>query len=283
MFGVNSESAHGQPRRARYRRGGFTSSSGQVVRLPDLRQWAMTPPPHILPRSNRRPYGIASTACTTTMHPGKVPPNKGRLAMKERGKEGGLCRWQLGAADFGKLRLRGNLHCCDAGERWCAAAGGNNRGQCCSICRQQTFFGHALRYCGGRGRSDLWRQHRFLGRPGIWYVVAFEMGISHRARRAEEEAGTVSICSPRREDRLLRTFRRFAARLCGTAGRSKRIVPFAVPRLQCGRGNCLGDSVRSRRIRAWRRYSSNRWTIWMGGAYCSDRFCRPSLALLQEK
>src|SRR5258707_9190601 len=62
MFGVNSESAHGQPRRARYRRGGFTSASGQVVRLPDLRQWAMTPPPHIQPRSNRRPYGIASTA-----------------------------------------------------------------------------------------------------------------------------------------------------------------------------------------------------------------------------
>ena len=174
------------------------------------------------------------------MHAGRVPPNKGRLAMKERGKQRGFFRWQLGSAHSGKLRLRGNLHCCDAGERWCSAAGGNDPGQCCSICRQQTFFGHTLRYCGGRGRSDLWRQHRFLGRPPIWYVVAFEMGISDRARRTEEEAGTVSICSPRREDRLLRTFRRFAARLCGTAGWSKWIVPFAVPHLSMRRGELPG-------------------------------------------
>jgi membrane protein DedA with SNARE-associated domain len=67
------------------------------------------------------------------MHAGRVPPNKGRLAMKERGKQRGFFRWQLGSAHSGKLRLRGNLHCCDAGERWCSAAGGNNPGQCCSI------------------------------------------------------------------------------------------------------------------------------------------------------
>src|SRR5258708_8630589 len=66
------------------------------------------------------------------------------------------------------------------------------------------------------------------------------MGISHRARRAEEEAGTVSICSPRREDRLLRTFRRFAARLFRTAGCSKWIVPFAGPHLQYGGGGWPG-------------------------------------------
>ena len=79
--------------------------------------------------------------------------------------------------------------------------------------------------------------------------------------------------------RFVALLRAFAALLAGANGLS----PLRFLIFQCGGGNCLGDSVRSWRIRAWRRYSSNRWTIWMGGAYCSDRFGRPSLALLQEK
>ncbi len=93
---------------------------------------------------------------------------------------------------------------------------------------------------------------------GFW--VGREFGTSLLSRwgyligldeRTEEEAGAVSICPPRREDRLLRTFRRFAACLCSTARWRKRIVPFAVSHLQCGGGNCLGDSVRSWRLRTW--------------------------------
>jgi len=82
---------------------------------------------------------------------------------------------------------------------------------------------------------------------------------------------------------LLRTFRRFAACLCGTAGWRKQVVSFAVSHLQCGGGNCLGDSVRSWRIRTWRRYSSNRRTIWMGGALWGDSFCLPSFGATTRK
>ena len=139
-----------------------------------------------------------------------------------------------------------------------------------------------LRHCGGCRRGDRWRQRRFLGRPGIWHVIACA-GIFDRARRTEKEPGTVSICPPRREDRLLRKFRCFTPRLCGAAGWRKRIVPYKVSHLQRSWRNCLGDSVRSWWFRTWRRYSSNRRTIWMDGAHCGDRCCPLSMALLQEK
>jgi len=120
------------------------------------------------------------------------------------------------------------------------------------------------------------------GSAGNLVRRCFRDGISDRARRTEEEAGQYLFARHGGKivffGRFVALLRAFAALLAGANGLSP-----CVPHLQCGGGNCLGDSVRSWRIRAWRRYSSNRWTIWMGGAYCSDRFGRPSLALLQEK
>jgi len=52
----------------------------------------------------------------------------------------------------------------------------------------------------------------------------------------------------------------------------KRVASFAISHLQCSGGNCLGDSVRSWRIRTWRRHSPNRRTIWLGGAHCAIVF-----------
>jgi hypothetical protein len=63
-----------------------------------LRPWANSTitPGHGLssnvPRLLIRRFEKARTACRTTMHAGRVPPNKGRLAMKERGKQRGFFR-----------------------------------------------------------------------------------------------------------------------------------------------------------------------------------------------
>src|SRR5258708_10477341 len=98
------------------------------------------------------------------------------------------------------------------------------------------------------------------------------MGIWERGGREEEEAGAVSICPPRREDRLLRTFRRFAACLCSTARWRKRIVPFAVSHLQCGGGDFFGGRVRGCAVSSWLTNFPNPSSPLVGGAHFRGAF-----------
>ena len=174
-------------------------------------------------------------------------------------------------------------HCCDAGERWCSAAG-------------ETILVSAAAFAGNKHSLDI----RYViaaaaggaifgDNIGFWVGREFGtsllsrwgylIGLDERKRKLGQylfarHGGKIIFFG-----RFVALLRAFAALLAGANGLS----PLRFLIFQCGGGNCLGDSVRSWRIRAWRRYSSNRWTIWMGGAYCSDRFGRPSLALLQEK
>jgi len=148
----------------------------------------------------------------------------------------------------------GNKHSLDIRYVIAAAAGG-------------AIFGDNIGFWVGRefGTSLLSRWGYLIGLDERKRKLGQYLFARHGGRSSSSDVSSL-CCAPLRHCWL----EQMDCPLCGSSSSMRR-------------GNCLGDSVRSWRIRAWRRYSSNRWTIWMGGAYCSDRFGRPSLALLQEK
>jgi hypothetical protein len=158
-----------------------------------------------------------------------------------------------------------------ARKRGCPDARGNHPGHRCRGCRHQAHPGHPLGDRRGGGRSNSRRQHRLLGRPGIWRGSSDKMGTSRRAGCPEPNAGPISLRPLWRINRLSRTLRRAAPRLRRAARRRERIIAVAVLRLQRSRRNCMGDDLRIGRVPAWRWYTSHR----RAGATATARAASP--------